>query len=326
MKSKLLVILLVALSLTATISKAQETKQIKRPRITGISHMALYVKDIESSRKFYKDYLGYAEPYLLMNKDGKTLALTYIKINDRQVIELFPEKKADTNRMYHFAIETEDAEGMRLYLASKGYKVPATTPVGRSGNLNYFVKDPNGTICEIVQYGKEGYTMKNVGKDNPPTRISQRISHVGFMVPDLDLATKFYVDVLGFTETWRGGNDDKNVKWVNLKVPDGNDYIELMLYDKEPSLANMGSMNHICLEVADLNTVINTLNQRTLPAGCKTPTALKTGFNKKRQINCFDPDGTRVEIMEAKTVDGKPVPSSPLPPLKFVKSAANTTN
>ena len=116
------------------------------------------------------------------------------------------------------------------------------------------------------------------------------------------------------------------MKWVNLKVPEGNDYIELMLYDKEPSLANMGSMNHICLEVADINPVINTLKQRTLPAGCKIPTELKTGFNKKQQINCFDPDGTRVEIMEANMVDRKPVPSSPLPPLKFVKSVPNTIN
>jgi hypothetical protein len=28
----------------------------------------------------------------------------------------------------------------------------------------------------------------------------------------------------------------------------------------------------------------------------------------------FDPDGTRVELMEPKTIDGKPAPSSALPP------------
>jgi hypothetical protein len=41
---------------------------------------------------------------------------------------------------------------------------------------------------------------------------------------------------------------------------------------------------------------------------------MKAGINGKRQINCFDPDGTRVEIMESNTVDGKPVPSSPAKP------------
>jgi catechol 2,3-dioxygenase-like lactoylglutathione lyase family enzyme len=321
MRSKLIILILAVFSLTASLSNAQETKPIKRPKITGVAHIALYVKDIESSRKFYKDFLGYAEPFKLMSTDGSKLALTYIKINDRQVLELFPEKVANSNRLYHFAVETDDAEGMRLYLASKGCKVPATTPVGRTGNLNYFVTDPNGTICEIVQFGKDGYNTKNMGKDLPATRISQRMSHVGFMVPDLDLATSFYCDILGFKETWRGSKDDKNVSWVNLKVPEGNDYIELMLYNKEPSRSNMGSMNHLCLEVSDITTALNTLKQRTLPDSCKMASEPKTGINKKRQINCFDADGTRVEIMEANTIDGKPVPSSPMPPLKFVKNA-----
>ena len=30
------------------------------------------------------------------------------------------------------------------------------------------------------------------------------------------------------------GADGNNVKWLNLKEPDGNDHIELMRYDKEP--------------------------------------------------------------------------------------------
>jgi len=38
------------------------------------------------------------------------------------------------------------------------------------------------------------------------------------------------------------------------------------------------------------------------------------GVNGKRQINFYDVDGTRVEIMEPKTYDGKPRPPSPAPP------------
>jgi len=207
---------------------------------------------------------------------------------------------------------------MRQYLASKGVKVPEKTPKGRTGNSNYFVTDPNGTICEIVQYEPGSMSANALGKDMPDTRVSTRMSHVGFMVPDLDKAVSFYCGILGFTETWRGSRDDKNVSWVNLKVPDGNDYIELMLYDKQPSEGSMGSMNHICLEVKDVAESALLLKSRQLPEGCKTPTEMKTGINKKRQINCFDIDGTRVEIMEAITVDGQPVPSSTAPPLKFI--------
>ncbi|MEI6276074.1 MAG: VOC family protein [Prolixibacteraceae bacterium] len=297
---------------------SQETKELKRPPITGVAHAAFYSKDVESARKFYKDYLGYAEPFSLMAANGKDLALTFIKINDRQYVEVFPEKKQGGNRMYHFAVETTDAEAMRQYLASKGVKVPEKTPKGRTGNSNYFVTDPNGTICEIVQYEPGSMSANTVGKDMPDTRVSTRMSHVGFMVPDLDKAVSFYCGILGFTETWRGSRDDKNVSWVNLKVPDGNDYIELMLYDKQPSEGSMGSMNHICLEVKDVAESSSLLKSRQLPEGCKTPTEMKTGINKKRQINCFDIDGTRVEIMEAITVDGQPVPSSTAPPLKFI--------
>ena len=62
-------------------------------RSLGISHIALYVHDLDKTRAFYKEFLGLDEPYSLTNKDG-SLHLTWIKINDRQSIELFPEKEA----------------------------------------------------------------------------------------------------------------------------------------------------------------------------------------------------------------------------------------
>ena len=320
MKKMIFTLSMLILTTCVVNTTVQAKKSIKRPKITGVAHAAFYTKDVESTRKFYTEYLGYAEPFSLMAANGKDLALTFIKINDRQFLEIFPEKAKGGNRMYHFAVETNDAEAMRKYLASKGVKVPEKTPKGRTGNSNYFVTDPNGTICEIVQYEPGSMSDKCIGKDMPDTRISARMSHVGFMVPDLDKAIAFYCGILGFKETWRGSRDDKNVSWVNLKVPDGNDYIELMLFDKKPSDNSMGTMNHICLEVKDVAAAVETLASRKLHEGLKQPTALKTGINKKRQINCYDIDGTRVEIMEAKTVDGKKVPSSTAPPLKYLPS------
>src|SRR5689334_16475517 len=88
-----------------------------RPPIVGISHIALFVHDIEQSRAFYKDFLGFDEPFSLTNKDG-SLHLTWIKINDRQTIELFPEKEAGSDRLNHISLETADAEALRAYLAT----------------------------------------------------------------------------------------------------------------------------------------------------------------------------------------------------------------
>src|SRR5262245_55316055 len=98
----------------------------QRPKITGVAHIDLYVKDVQKSRAFYKDFLGYGEPFELRGASG-SLSLTFIKINDRQYIELFPEPEPNTDRLNHISIETDNAEAMRLYLASKGIKVPDKT-------------------------------------------------------------------------------------------------------------------------------------------------------------------------------------------------------
>jgi hypothetical protein len=43
------------------------------------------------------------------------------------------------------------------------------------------------------------------------------------------------------------------------------------------------------------------------------PMEIHIGVNRKRQINVYDPDGTRIELMEPNTVDGKPAPDSATP-------------
>src|SRR5437016_697900 len=102
----------------------------QRPPITGLAHIALNVHDLAKSRVFYKDLLGFGEPFSLTNASGG-IDLTFIKINDRQYLELFPEKQAGSDRLNHISIETTDAEAMRLYLAARNVKVPDKVGKGR---------------------------------------------------------------------------------------------------------------------------------------------------------------------------------------------------
>ena len=282
----------------------------KRPKILGVAHIALYVHDIEKSRQYYRDLLGYEEVFLLNMADGK-LSLTFVKINDRQYIELFPETQAETDRLNHISIEVDDAEAMRAYLGSKGIKVPDKVGKGRIKNSNFNVKDPEGHTLEIVQYEPDGWTMLNRGKALNGPRLSNRMMHLGILVGKLEPAMKFYRDILGFEEIWRGGRSEKRLDWVNMKVPDGNDYIEFMLYAQMPGATQRGSQHHICLEVPDIEKTLTTLKSRNLYT---KPLEIRTGINRRRQLNVFDPDGTRTEFMEPKTVDGKPAPSSTAPP------------
>jgi catechol 2,3-dioxygenase-like lactoylglutathione lyase family enzyme len=287
-----------------------------RPHITGISHAAFYVTDMAKARAFYEGFLGYQSPFSIPRPKNPNEQLVWIKINDRQSIELFPgsEVAPDADRLYHVAIETDDAEAMRVYLKSKGVEVPDKVGVGKIGNKNYFINDPSGNIVEIVQYLPDGWTMREKGKFLPDTRIATRMSHFGVMIAQLDSALKFYGDILGFKETWRGSSGGKILSWVNLQVPDGQDYIEFMLYDKYPSVDRVHTMQHICLEVPDVAKAGEILQARPYPAGSKPPTPMKEGVNGKRQINYYDPDGTRVEVMEPGTFDGQPRPPSAAPP------------
>jgi hypothetical protein len=89
-----------------------------RPRITGLSHIAIFAHEYQKSRAFYGKFLGFEEPYSLQNPDG-TASMTFFKIDDRQVIELFPERQAGTDRLNHISLETDDIEALRVYLTSK---------------------------------------------------------------------------------------------------------------------------------------------------------------------------------------------------------------
>jgi catechol 2,3-dioxygenase-like lactoylglutathione lyase family enzyme len=284
-----------------------------RPRILGVAQVAVYVHEIGTARKFYRDFLGFEEPLALTNPDG-SLRAALIKVADRQTIQLLPEAAPATDRLNHFSLETDDAEAMRLYLKSRGIAVPDQVTKGTVTTAFFQVKDPDGHIVEFMQFGPGSWTVKDTGQHLPATRISSRISHVGILVRHLDAALKFYGDILGCTETWRGSGNGQVLSWVTMKVPDGNDWVEFMLYDKMPDLASLGISHHLCLEVPDLAKAAGILAGRPLPAGAVLSDKISVGVNRRRQLRVLDPDGTRVELMEAHTVDGQPAPSSTAPP------------
>jgi lactoylglutathione lyase len=294
--------------LTAALAVAAE-----RPKILGVSHVAVLVSDVDKSRAFYKDFLGYAEPFDLKNPDG-SLALTFIKINEDQFLELFTGLKPNQDRLHQVAFYVDNAEAQRAYLAANGVKVPERVPQGRIGNSNFSVRDPDGHTVEFVQYEPNGWTRREKGRFLPATGVSPRLRHIGFLVGDLAASKKFYGDLLGFQETWRGSRDNKALNWVNMKVPDGDDYVEFMLYSELPAPNARGTVNHMSLEVADIEKAKAVIDSRASRAGYTRPMEIRTGINRKRQLNLYDPDGTRAELMEPDTVDGKPAPVSAAPP------------
>jgi lactoylglutathione lyase len=286
----------------------------ERPfKVLGVSHIGLLVSDVERSRAFYKGFLGFAEPFQLNNSDG-SLSLTFVKINDEQWIELFPGLKPDQDRLHQVAFYVDNAEAVRRHLAANGIKTPAKVPKGRIGNYNFTVKDPDGHTVEFMQYEPDSWSARDRGKSMPESRISTRLLHIGFLVRSVEASMKFYRDLLGLEETWRGSRDGKQLSWINMKAPEGDDYVEFMLYSELPAGDARGVQHHLCLEVPDVEKAKLVLEDRPYRASYTRRLEVRTGINRRRQLNIFDPDGTRVELMEPRTVDGIPPASSDAPP------------
>lgn len=86
-----------------------------------------------------------------------------------------------------------------------------------------------------------------------------------------------------------------------------------MLYSELPDPDKRGKYHHFCLEVPDVEKAKAILVECAAKIGYDKPMDIQTGINRKRQLNLWDPDGTRVELMEPNTIDGVPTPSSTAP-------------
>jgi lactoylglutathione lyase len=267
-----------------------------RPPLVGVSHISFHVGDVAKARAFYGGLLGYEEVAGKAPPDGRVR----FRINGRQYVEIVPGLVAGSDdRLDHVAFETTDLDVLRAYLAEKDVKTPE---VVREASLRTLrVVDPDGHAVEFVQpYGASPAKPSAVAD---PHRISARLLHIGLTVRDQPAADRFYKDVLGFSEIWRGGRDDAHTDWTNMKVPDGTDYLEYMLVGSDPvDRVRLGSLHHMALLVPSIQDALETVRARPGGWDGKTVRTPQVGRNRRWQLNLFDPDGSRTELMEPYTM------------------------
>lgn len=272
-------------------------KAVSRPPIVGVSNIELNTGDLATARKFYTGTLGFQEPFSINAHDGKPLLLCF-KVNDHQYIEILPQlKSSSADRLSHISFETTDAEQLREYLASRGVRVLMAIEPTLDGNRSFAVQDPDNHTVEFIQYMPGSLHSRNFGKFLPPGRISSHIIHLGIVVQSRAAADRFYKDILGFRETWQGGMTDTRTDWVDMRVPEGTDWLEYMLNVRSPAPQELGVMHHMALGVPNIQTAYRMVTARGLKPGKP-----KIGRNGKWQLNLYDPNLTRVELMEPKPV------------------------
>lgn len=185
-----------------------DTKQNpRRPGIIGLSHMTFQASDVEKALACSRDILGYEDQLRLKEPDGRA-SQAFVRINDVQWIEHRPESAARTDRLIQFGLQVDDAEAMRVYLASRGAAVPSSTSLGAIGNLGFHVKDPDGHTVEFVQCLPEGWPARAAGQSPGTGVLSHCLMHIGFDGSSLEKSMAFYRDTLECAESWRGSSDE----------------------------------------------------------------------------------------------------------------------
>ena len=263
-----------------------------RPKITSVSHLSVYTTDPAKTETFYVHDLGATKA-----TDPQNSAGVRYYFNPIQFVEVLPlPANAPANsRFDHAGYNTADAEAMRVYLAAHKVTVPATVTQGSDGSKYFEVKDPEGNRVQFVQPPAHPPTIAA----NP---LSSHIIHVGYIIGNPALEDTFYKDILGFRPYWHGGAKDDSADWISSQVPDGHDWVEYMV-QKAPasvSLGTAGVLDHFALGMVNAEQAMNMLyNGDRLNNKHSDP---KIGRDGKWQINMYDPDGTRAELMEFQAV------------------------
>jgi catechol 2,3-dioxygenase-like lactoylglutathione lyase family enzyme len=139
-----------------------------------------------------------------------------------------------------------------------------------------------------------------------------RFDHVGVVVDDLDSVVSFFVD-LGFEREGGtsvegevvdriNGLDGVRAELVMVRTPDGTGRLEIVKYHAPPDdtgpqalPANRPGFRHICIEVADLNAIVDRLRD----AGLDTVGDVQDYGNVYRLCYVRGPEGLIVELAES---------------------------
>jgi catechol 2,3-dioxygenase-like lactoylglutathione lyase family enzyme len=282
--------LLLCLMLQPATFASDLEEQGEQPRITGIDHVTVYVSDVSKSREFYSHILGFTIG--CPNYDGPETCFLIRPSDQRLLLKPVPtdvRNNAGKSWLAEVGFATDNASRARDYLLAHGFQ-PSPMQKDSDGAQYFRVRDAEGNPIAFVH--RPPHTA---GYEPAMRQLSLHMIHAGFVVKDLAIENRLYVELLGFRLYWRGGFKDDGTDWYELQVPDGVDWIEYML--NIPANADhheLGVQNHLSFGVKDVHAAAAELRAR----GLQTFDGPEVGRDGKDSLDAYDPDGTRVEIME----------------------------
>jgi catechol 2,3-dioxygenase-like lactoylglutathione lyase family enzyme len=234
------------------------------PALAGIAHVAFRVADVQKSRDFYRT-LGFEQSFEFTDP-GKPL-VSYIKINDRQFIELYGRASdSQPAGLLHLCYETTGIESLWNEYVKHGLHPPHSRKA-RAGNLLFVLHDPEGQTLEYTQYLPGSLHFEDRSKHLRDRRVSQHLIRAVIPVQDVVAEHAFYTSKLGFQDVAADGT-------IRMRLPGiSGDEIEL-------EASTPATKSFIVFTVANLARTADDLRSRSL--------TVKTGNDA---ISVTDPDG-----------------------------------
>ncbi len=266
--AQILLVSAIAFCFSPLVSLGQSQAELKSPPMSGIAHVAIRVKDLSKSRSFYQA-LGYEEAFALDKGGAPTEA--FFKVNDRQFIELYPQREAGQEIGFlHVCFESKDLEALNQFYQSHNLH---PTPVRRAGagNLLFTMSGPEHQNIEFTQYMPGSKHTLDISKHLGAHRISQQILGVGIPMEDQAKAAQFYVAQMAFPH--EGSS-------TTFFIPgESQEHIEILSKAK-------GNRLYLVLGVASLKDTMRSLRNIGVSAS-----------GEKRRVTIEDPDGNVLEFV-----------------------------
>jgi catechol 2,3-dioxygenase-like lactoylglutathione lyase family enzyme len=267
-------------------------KEAPRPKIGSIGLVMVKAQDEAKSEEFYHRL---ARILLSQELDLRSQGLPILPVES-----YFPigsskaEGKTGENLLGQVGFVTDNAEVLREWIRKNGY--PVGDLKAKFHMRSFSMTDPAGLTISFSEFRN-----KTARGDVTPNGTSGiRLIHAGWVVRNRATMDKFYKDVLGFRVYWHGGMKDGDTDWVDMQVPDGTDWVEFMLNVPENAdKQTLGAVNHVAIGVPDVRMAAKALESH----GMKLRELPQIGRDGKWQLNLYDPDGTRVELMEFTPVE-----------------------
>lgn len=128
--------------------------------IKALAHIAIQVTDLEKALGFYCGILELKEVFRLKDDSGRVF-LVYLKLAERQFLELFPAaKESHQNNLcagpIHLCLEVDDIQNAYQTIRDKGWKMKTEAPIlGMDQTWQFWVDDPDGNPIEFHQYSPQ---------------------------------------------------------------------------------------------------------------------------------------------------------------------------